>query len=1057
MLTPNLPEVDTLILDQLDIPGKTGPVSESPKVWGINIAAALGNFPRQGLLCRAGPWTSMGIGDQIKVFWNKDVEVLQKTVGPADVNTTLQMFVPSARIPEGRAVGYYSVKRLGQTWETSEDLQVLVKLTRPGGHDDNNDPGHSKLIMHLPQDILDGGIDKDNVAAGVPVAIESYPDIAAGDVIQVSWGGVFVLSAPLTQDQADGKVPLVVHVSEAVIREAGDSDGVGLSVAFEVYDKVDNRSEDWSAAQRVVVAIDASRLEAPILKEAQSNVLDIDQLGDAPGTAQVWVTTGGSFQPGDTPIIRVKGTPVEGLPIDVEFTGEPLTSVPTTAEIPIANAVLRQMAKSQIALSYRLKKASGAPDMPSKSQFISAIGAIKRLAAPKALDAVNGALDPTLKQVRIEIQFDASFADGQAIKLFWLGTRPELTPYLPELPLYPLTAGDISAGKPLLIPIDGAHLTPINGGKLELYYQLLIEDAALGAMNHVNATHAIRESIHADILQVGEPRLELPEPVVAGVIDGALPGDTAGTTLTVNYLNTVKNDEVIYEWIGSKTGTKTDGITLSSLTEGKPVPFRIDAEFISGNNGGTVLAKYLIKRAAGGTSYSNALEFRVGAELVAPVITSVKDPYGKEVPNDTTVTNDSVTLTGTATAGLEVEIFDGATLKGTATVNASGVWTRGIGGLAVGPHSLTVKGVYGSNPVSAARTFTVANALVPAITSVKDSKGIDIPQNGTTVDTTVTLTGTGTANRAVDIYDGTTLKDSAPINAQGIWTYTAASLSIAAHAFKAKAKYGSETESPIRSFTVTAMVTPTITSIKDSKGVEIPPGGTTIDTSVTITGTASKGQKVDVRDGSASKGKPPVDPTTGVWTLKVSGLSVSEHSITAKAMYGTESQSSARIFTVAHAVLLENFDELQAQNYQSGQTLELRHIRITPLFSPPDQHHASMIEIINRSPAMKGMAYYMQTRSTPSLESAECVVDIKVPCSKISFWLCRASTDKSDRIHITYTYGNGSKKQETLTISPTPTKIEFSESRINRVTFKSVTIDIYARLEFVLDSIELTR
>ena len=1001
MSSPNLPDADTLILDQLDIPGKTGPVSESPKVWGINIAAALGNFPRQGLLCRAGPWTSMGIGDQIKVFWNKDVEVLQKTVGPADVNTTLQMFVPSARIPEGRAVGYYSVKRLGQAWEPSEDMQVLVKLTRPGGHDDNNDPGHSKLIMRLPQDILDGGIDKENVAAGVPVAIESYPDIAAGDVIQVSWGGVFVLSAPLTQDQADGKVPLVVHVSEAVIREAGDSDGVGLSVAFEVYDKVDNRSEDWSAAQRVVVAIDASRLEAPILKEAQSNVLDIDQLGDAPGTAQVWVTTGGSFQPGDTPIIRVKGTPVEGLPIDVEFTGEPLTSVPTTAEIPIANAVLRQMAKSQIALSYRLKKASGAPDMPSKSQFISAIGAIKRLAAPKALDAVSGALDPTLKQVRIEIPFDTSFDKGQAIKLFWLGTRPELTPYLPELPLYPLTAGDISAGKPLLIPIDGAHLTPINGGKLELYYQLLIEDAALGAMNHVNATHAIRESIHADILQVGEPRLELPEPVVAGVIDGALPGDTAGTTLTVNYLNTVKNDEVIYEWIGSKTGTKTDGITLSSLTEGKPVPFRIDAEFISGNNGGTVLAKYLIKRAAGGTSYSNALEFRVGAELVAPVITSVKDPYGKEVPNDTTVTNDSVTLTGTATAGLEVEIFDGATLKGTATVNASGVWTRGIGGLAVGPHSLTAKGVYGSNPVSAARTFTVANALVPAITSVKDSKGIDIPQNGTTVDTTVTLTGTGTANRAVDIYDGTTLKDSAPINAQGIWIYTATGLTVAAHAFKAKAKYGSETESAVRTFTVAAatvpvitsvldskgiaipqngltvdssvkvsgtatphqtiliynnsvstggfatadaqgkwerdlvglaqgdcnltavaqygsnpvsviwkiivtpMVTPTITSIKDSKGVEIPPGGTTIDTSVTITGTASKGQKVDVLDGTASKGKPPVDPTTGVWTLGVSGLSVAAHSFTAKAEYGAGPVSAARTLTVAALATLK--------------------------------------------------------------------------------------------------------------------------------------------------------
>jgi hypothetical protein len=1053
MPTPNLPDADTLILDQLDIPGKTGPVSESPKVWGINIAAALGNFPRQGLLCRAGPWTPMEIGDQIKVFWNKDVEVLQKTVGPADVNTTLQMFVPSARIPEGRAVASYSVKRLGQAWEPSEDMQVLAKLTRPGGHDENNDPGHSKLIMRLPQDILDGGIDKDNVAAGVPVAIESYPDIAAGDVIQVSWGGVFVLSAPLTQDQADGKVPLVVHVSESVIREAGDSDGVGLSVAFEVYDKVDNRSEDWSAAQRVVVAIDASRLEAPILKEAQSNVLDIDQLGNAPGTAQVWVTTGGSFQPGDTPIIRVKGTPVEGLPIDVEFTGEPLTSVPTTAEIPIANAVLRQMAKSQIALSYRLKKASGAPDMPSKSQFISAIGAIKRLAAPKALDAVSGALDPTLKQVRIEIPFDASFAAGQAIKLFWLGTRPELTPYLPELPLYPLTAGDISAGKPLLIPIDGAHLTPINGGKLELYYQLLIEDAALGAMNHVNATHAIRESIHADILQVGEPRLELPEPVVAGVIDGALPGDTAGTTLTVNYLNTAKGDEVIYEWIGSKTGTKTDGITLTSLTEGKPVAFRIEAEYISGNNGGTVLAKYLIKRAAGGTSYANALEFRVGHALENPLpiarlpqatgsgasvtlapldaqtgakvivayagmndghsiqLTVVGKPGAgsPSIPAKTGSSSGSIEFliepeaiaanigNGSTTFSLKYEVtlgsnkipslpltvtmtplpaaeldkltilqadgdeLDLSKVTAGATVRA-GVWAFIKAGQPVwltlkgknaqgGEHNHVVWKVPGAavnqtwinegkydQPVpytyfkdlahgtelelhfKAALTSSQveADAIVvpvkryrvkavedvkPVIGSVIDSKGVAIPQNGLTVDSSVKVSGTATPHQTILIYNNSVSTGGfATADAQGNWERNLIGLAQGDCNLTAVAQYGSNPVSVIWKIIVTPMVTPTITSIKDSKGVEIPDGGTTIDTSVTITGTASKGQRVLVLNGEDIKGEASVDSMTAIWELDISGLSPREHSFIAQSLYGTGQSSDARKLTILKAV-----------------------------------------------------------------------------------------------------------------------------------------------------------
>ena len=234
---------------------------------------------------------------------------------------------------------------------------------------------------------------------------------------------------------------------------------------------------------------------------------------------------------------------------------------------------------------------------------------------------MSGALDPTLSQVRIEIPFDTSFAAGQAIRLFWLGTRPELTPYLPDLPLRPITNGDIEAKEPLRINVPGAaHLTPINGGKLELYYQLLIEDSLLGTMNRVNATHAIRESIHADILQVGEPRLELPEPQVAGVVDGVLPADTDGTTLTVIYLNTVKGDEVFRQWVGSKTGTDSDSIKLNEFSAGKEVPFTIKAALIKGNEGGTVTASYFIKHAAGGEpSYANPLEFSVGVALENPL------------------------------------------------------------------------------------------------------------------------------------------------------------------------------------------------------------------------------------------------------------------------------------------------------------------------------------------------------------------------------------------------------------------------------------------------------
>ncbi len=74
-------------------------------------------------------------------------------------------------------------------------------------------------------------------------------------------------------------------------------------MSYEVYDRVYNRSEDWSVAQRVVVAADATLLGAPVLKEAVNNVLDVDQLGNADGTAQVVamnLSGKNDFEVGDT-------------------------------------------------------------------------------------------------------------------------------------------------------------------------------------------------------------------------------------------------------------------------------------------------------------------------------------------------------------------------------------------------------------------------------------------------------------------------------------------------------------------------------------------------------------------------------------------------------------------------------------------------------------------------------------------------------------------------------------------------------------------------------------
>ncbi|WPN49351.1 hypothetical protein [Pseudomonas sp. P8_241] len=105
------------------------------------------------------------------------------------------------------------------------------------------------------------------------------------------------------------------------------------------------------------------------------------------------------------------------------------------------------------------------------------------------------------------------------------------------------------------------------------------------------------------------------------------------------------------------------------------------------------------------------------------------------------------------------------------------------------------------------------------------------------------------------------------------------------------------------------VVTPTITEVKDLKGKPVPHGSTTVETSVTLSGLASKGLEVEIFDGTATKGKAPVDPVTGIWSREVTGLSVSEHRFTAKANYGASPVSEPWVLNVIAAGLpTEDFE-----------------------------------------------------------------------------------------------------------------------------------------------------
>jgi len=162
-------------------------------------------------------------------------------------------------------------------------------------------------------------------------------------------------------------------------------------------------------------------------------------------------------------------------------------------------------------------------------------------------------------------------------------------------------------------------------------------------------------------------------------------------------------------------------------------------------------------------------------------------------------------LTGTANADLLVEIFDGTTAKGIVRVGASGTFTHTMN-VAVGARSITAKALSGIQPVSEAWTFDVAAAVTPAITSVKDPQNTEIPNGGITVASSVTLTGTASANQQVEIFDGPTSRGTATVGANGTWSH-AITVAAGTRSITAKGLYGTQPVSAARTFSVMIVAT----------------------------------------------------------------------------------------------------------------------------------------------------------------------------------------------------------------------------------------------------------
>jgi len=972
---PRLPAPRTLW--QLEIPDRTQPALDGG-VWGINIAAAQSLAPDKGLKVYCPPWDRMGLGDHIELLLD-GVQVDQTTiVKPEDVGERVTLYVPHQRFVTKAYTLQYRVKVLNQSPETSlPPVNIFVKLERPAGKDENGSiPGHSELYMYIDPRIINDGVDQATAETGFDIIIKArpgsssllpYPNMAVGDRCKLTWGGWFVYSPRVTQDHIDDPQghPLVIHVDKATILAAGDTDS--LAVAFEVHDIVDNRSEDWCAEVRIAVDTGNTRLSSPMVKEAINSVLDMDKLGDAPLTLQVAVDAP-EFRIGDVIIGLGEGTTLDGEKISVEVRGEPLISVGNIYELPLPSADIRLLAQTQAMFSYRVER-SGSDDRSSKRRFVSIVGETRRLLAPIAVDAQQGALDPDLAYTTAVIPFDPMMQVGMVIVLRWVGTRQDFSVYDPELDLRTLSQRDIDDKEPIPIIVEGKHLKAIEGGTLDLFYVLKAEDSEGGIIQ--------RESLHHALLRVGEPLLELVAPIVLGEAGGTLepddlPGGSSKLTAPAAAEPTKAGDKVTYTWRGSKTGKTSDSVPINSLNAGRAIDFTLNPTFvqthIEPNRGGTVDAMYEILRVATGTtpervSYSRTLNFTVGeaVQLTRPKVQQAEADGTTLQPikavEALTVNIDaqdllpgdllSVTWTGapgTAAGGshttpaspisettLTIELpvtvlaFNlGKTVTVTYTVTRNGVPRTSLPlllNVGILPDSSLIRPVIlDADDNGQGQEFNVGN-----LTSNATYRMGVWPLIATGQYVWLRLKGTNAdgSDYDLEIHKAPASQVNDTWINQGYYERSIAFAGLrnlkdgSTLMMEFKAAFGKSTNEseavvfPVRTYTVKAFedVRPEITRVEDSKGREILPGGTTSDTSITLEGTGAVGQEVEIFDGATSTGKKPKADDKGKWTVELTGLTTTTHLLKAKALYGSGQVSDPPrvVVVVALVEIVEDF------------------------------------------------------------------------------------------------------------------------------------------------------
>ncbi len=664
------------------------------------------------------PKGQMQARDEMKLWIEGETAVLYSTI-IVDPDAVTALRIPKGRLHPDKVNNlFYTIERNSGNEGTSSILRVLYNRIRPGLKDRYDSPGgHSELKLDLSE-LIRNGVGADFVSAQVCV---SYPYCRAYDRITLKCNGelmhVNVAANQAPQPPNPGsETPITIcfTVTRAYLELAKREDQ-NLIFSFTVTDQLGNGPDTdapWSPPQTVAEDLDGKLLPKAVLREIEDDtsddpeIIDLEKLGDKKLTVAI-LTSDARFQVDDN-IEALYTASRAGLP---DITEQLSGTVEKGVFEPKAPCILKVtnakvVADSIVTVVYELFRSKD-PIGKSNPAKATVIGTHMELKPPSVQQANGNTLAPMAAVSKLTIVVpQGTTLPTDLLSVSWIpepGTHAEGT-YVSDP--RPISEVGLNADAP---PTLVAFCL---GGRVTVSYTI---------------TRGNGQPKPSDpfILNVQElPQAELLAPRLKEASNAG-----EGTELNLAELTPEGkmwcsgfpfNAVGQYVWLLFK-GTKADGSAYEKYIWAAPFAFVNEDwvkngyfeapapyEDLKGLKDGTPLIMEMWVAFGKSEDLGLAKRFLVrtytvsAVEDVAPTITSVKgSPSGADIKDGEDTVETAVTLTGTAPLGQKVEVFDATDPKGQAEADIlTGVWTHPVSDLKLGPHSFTVKGLYGTGQVS---------------------------------------------------------------------------------------------------------------------------------------------------------------------------------------------------------------------------------------------------------------------------------------------------------------------------------------------------------------------